>query len=312
MSGPDAMRDLTCDEVRDLAGAFVLGALDAAEDAAVRAHVAAAGHGNAHPEIEELGAVIPALFEAVPVVQPRDGLKARIMAAAAADLAARQSAPAAPAADAPSAPAAAPRATPVAAPAAAAPSAPAAPPPAPRATPVAAPVAFPSAEERAARRAGISTRWLLRIAAVLAIAVLGGWNLLLQNQLGASQTYERNVAAVLDAAAQAGSLTAVLTADGGSGSGLAAVKSDGGLALAMRDLAPTTGSAVYEAWVIGADGVPVPVGSFQVGSQGTGFLTASGLPPSAGIVLALTREPGPGATTPTMPIISKGVAVAPG
>ena len=41
MSGPDAMRELTCDEVREMAGAFVLGALDATDDAAVRSRSSA-------------------------------------------------------------------------------------------------------------------------------------------------------------------------------------------------------------------------------------------------------------------------------
>jgi anti-sigma-K factor RskA len=287
MSGPEAMRVLTCDEVREMAGAYVLGALDAAEAGAVRAHLV--GHADAHPEIVELGSVIPALAEIVPLVEPPASLKDRIMAAAAADLAARGGAATATASAAPAA------ATPAAA-----------------AVPTA-PVAFPTAAERAERRARTSTGgWLLRIAAVLAIAALGGWNLLLQNQLGAAQSYERNVAAVLDAAAEPGSLTAVLTAGGGTGSGLATVQEDGDLAIAMRDLAPTTGNSVYEAWVIGADGVPVPVGNFRVGDTGIGFLEAGGLPSAEGIVLALTLEPGPGATTPTMPIISSGVAGAPG
>jgi anti-sigma-K factor RskA len=294
MSGPDAMRDLTCDEVRDLAGAYVLGALEAHEAAAVRRHVAG-GHADAHPEVAELGSVIPALLEAVPLVEPPDGLKARIMAAAAADLAARGGASTTvptvpePAATAPAA------ATGTATRAAAA------------------PIAFPGAEERAARRGGTSAGgWLLGIAAVLAIALLGGWNLLLQNDLGAARRYEQNVAAVLATASQPGSLTAILTADGGSGSGLAAVSELGDVALAMRDLAPTTGSTVYEAWVIGSDGVPVPLGAFTVDSSRTAFFEGSGLPAAEGIVLALTLEPGPGATTPTLPIISKGVAAAPG
>jgi anti-sigma-K factor RskA len=80
----------------------------------------------------------------------------------------------------------------------------------------------------------------------------------------------------------------------------------------MRNLAPTSGAGVYEAWVIGSDGLPVPLGAFQVGKDGTAAFQASGLPTSSGIVLALTLEPGPGATTPTMPIISKGVAAAAG
>ena len=290
MSGLDPMHELTCDEVRDMAGAFVLGALDASGEAAVRTHLATCG--QAHEEIAELGAVVPAFAEVVPVVEPPEGLKVRIMAAAAADLAARGGA---------SRVAAAPVA------AAEAPVVPAAP------VPAATPVAFLSAAERAARRARSSTGgWMLRIAAVLAIAVLGGWNLLLQNDLGAAQRYERNVAAVLDTAAQPGSLTAILTADGGTGSGLAAVNAQGDVAIAMRDLAPTSGNAVYEAWVIASDGVPVPLGSFKVGDAGIAYFEGAGLPATGGIVLALTLEPGPGATSPTMPIISKGVATAPG
>ena len=147
---------------------------------------------------------------------------------------------------------------------------------------------------------------------MLAIALLGGWNLLLQNDLGAARRYEQNVAAVLAAASQPGSFTAILTADGGTGSGLAAVAASGDVALAMRDLAPTSGSAVYEAWVIGSDGVPVPLGGFTVDNSRTAYFESSGLPVAEGIVLALTLEPGPGATTPTLPIISKGVAAAPG
>ncbi|MFL5689592.1 MAG: anti-sigma factor domain-containing protein, partial [Chloroflexota bacterium] len=93
---------------------------------------------------------------------------------------------------------------------------------------------------------------------------------------------------------------------------LAAVSPDGQVTIAMQDLAPTTGSTVYSAWVIGGDGVPIDIGSFTVGRSGTAGFTAAGVPASSGTVLALTRETGPGATTPTMPIISKGVANAAG
>jgi anti-sigma-K factor RskA len=274
MSGPYEVRELTCDEVREMAGAYVLGALDIADERAVRAHLATCS--QAHEEIVELGAVVPALVEVVPIVEPPEGLKARIMAAAAADLAARVGAAR----------------------------------PGDAAT---APISFTGAQERTARRARTSTGgWLVRIAAVLVIVALGGWNLLLQGELSAAQRYDQDVAAVLDMAARPGSLTAVLAADGGTGSGLAAVGANGDVAFAMRDLAPTSGTVVYEAWVIGGDGVPVPLGSFPVGSAGTAYFEGTGLPTSNGIVLALTREPGPGATTPTAPIIAKGVASAPG
>ena len=87
MTGSNGVRVLTCDEVREMAGAFVLGALDPAEDASIRAHLETCA--DAHAEIAELGGVLPALAENVPVVEPPAGLKGRIMAAAAADLESR-------------------------------------------------------------------------------------------------------------------------------------------------------------------------------------------------------------------------------
>ena len=270
MNESDDVRELTCDEVREMAGAFVLWAMTPADDAAVRAHLASCN--DAHAEIDELGGVLPALAESVPVVEPPDRLKARIMTAAAADLEARR-APSSAAALSPA----------------------------------------PAAGERAARRSRLATSsWLLRIAAVLAIVALGGWNLLLQGQLDAAKTYQQSVAAVLDVAARPGSLTAVLTADGGTGSGLAAISAQGELSMAMLGLAPTSGSSVYEAWLIGPAGAPEPIGSFTVDTTGIGHFANQIPPPAPGAVLALTLEPKPNPTTPTLPIISKGVAAAPG
>ena len=302
MSAGDADAVLTCDAVCEMAGAFVLGALEPAEERAVRVHLASCA--DAHEEIAELGGVLPALAEIVPVVEPPAALKGRIMAAAVAELAGREGAWSA------AAPAAAVVAPAVVAPAVVA--------PAVVATAVSAPssepIAFPGAAARAiggVRRGRASTgNWVLRIAAVLAIAALGSWNLMLQSQLSAGQAYERAVAQVLESASQPGALTAILSADVGTGSGLAAVSSSGDVTLAMQDLAPTSGDQVYEAWVIGGDGTPVPLGSFKVGANGTASFTAGGLPATPGIVLALTREPGRGATTPTLPIVSKGVATA--
>ena len=278
---------LSCDDVRELAAPFVLGALDTAEDDAVRAHLATCS--DAHAEIAELAVVLPVLDGSAPQMEPPASLKVRLMAAAAADLASR---------------------TPVVA-------STAGPTGASAAAPAAAPLVFPTASQREARAAARGRpsmgSWALRIAAVLAIALVGGWNLLLQGQLTEARTYEQNVAAVLNVAGQPGSLTAVLTAEGGAGpSGLAAVGGDGAVTLAMRALAPTSGAQVYEAWVIGSDGAPVPLGGFQVGQTGTAFFQGNGLPTEPGIVLALTLEPGPGATTPTSPIVSLGTASAAG
>jgi anti-sigma-K factor RskA len=180
---------------------------------------------------------------------------------------------------------------------------------------VGAPAALPSAAERqqrAATRAGTGT-WVLRIAAVLTIALLGGWNLLLQGQLSVARTYEQSVAAVLEVASQPGSLTAILTGEGADApAGLAAVAPDGSVRIAMRELPATTGNQVYEAWAIGSDGVPVPIGGFKVGDTGIAYFEGGGAPTQAGIVLALTLEPEPGATAPSSTPVSLGVATARG
>ena len=153
----------------------------------------------------------------------------------------------------------------------------------------------------------------MRIAAVLAIALLGGWNLLLQNQLGNARTYEQSVAAVLDVAGQPGSLTAVLTAEGGDGpAGLAAIAGDGTVRIAMRDLPATSGNEVYEAWVIGSDGVPKAIGGFRVGDTGIAYFESDGSPAQEGTVLALTLEPAPGATAPSSQPVSLGTATSAG
>ena len=119
--------------------------------------------------------------------------------------------------------------------------------------------------------------------------------------------------AVLEVAAQPGSLTAILTRrTAATGSGLAAVSASGEVTIAMQALAPTTGSQVYEAWVIAGDGGPGP--GRQLHRRQRRDRRVRGIRPA-------DRGParprpdaraGPGATTPTMPIISKGVATGAG
>ncbi len=276
---------LTCEDVRDLAAGFVLDALPPAEADAVRAHVDACD--DPHVELLELAGALPALAETVPVMEPPAGLRDRIMAAAAADLALRQG----------TAPALATESS----------------------GPIAAqivPTAFPAAAERearAARRRPSIGAWALGLAAVLAIVALGSWNLTLQGQLGAARSYEQSVAAVLDIAGQDGSLAAVLTPTDGAGpSGLAAVGVDGRVRIAMRALPATSGDQVYETWVIGSDGVPIAVGGFRVGADGSAFFETNGIPAAPGTVLALTLEPRPGATAPSSAPVSLGTVSAAG
>jgi anti-sigma-K factor RskA len=276
---------LRCEEVEDLAASFVLGALEAAEMSAVRAHLA--GCPEEHPEFAELGSVVPALFEAVDLVEPPATLRDRIMAGAAADsqraVGTQRAAELRPTAPAPL--------------------------PAPERRPVVDTVPPRGRLSDLFRRpiwAGIA------VAAALALVALGVWNVQLRDQVAGLTAYRNGVVAVLDQASAPGARLAVLNVpEGATGpSGLAAISAGGtNVSLVMRDLAPTTGAEVYEAWVIAGDNAPVPIGHFTVDASGTAtFVTTSPSPGNVAITVALTREPGPGARTPTLPIVALGTA----
>ena len=167
--------------------------------------------------------------------------------------------------------------------------------------------------ERTARRGASPLGWVARIAAVVAIVILGGWNLVLQGQLSDARAYDRAVAAVVDAAGKPGSQTVVLTPTKDSrGAGIAAVAPDGSVVMAMRDLPATAGTQVYEAWVIAAGSpAPVPVGSFTVGQAGTAAFTTTPVTTPPGSTIALSLEPGPGSTAPRGTIVATGVSALP-
>jgi anti-sigma-K factor RskA len=268
---------LTCSDVAELAPAFVLGALSAGESDAVRRHLAECP--ELHAEVAELNSVVPALFEAVEPAAPAPDLKARILAAAAADLEARRAAET-------------------------------------KAVPAARPVVPPPVSERRGWDVGAIFRrpvWAaVAAAAVVAAVALGAWNVQLRDQVAGLEAYRAGVVAILDESARPGAQLAVLTDPAGAGgqSGLAAVAADGSVAIVMRDLAPTTGSQVYEAWLIGADQVPVAIGGFTVGGSGSAAFTTAHASMGEGVVVALTLEPREGATAPTLPIVALGQARA--
>ena len=79
-------------EARDLLGAFALGALDAQEAAAVRAHLATCAECQA--EIALLWSAVDALPELVEPMEPPSGLRDSISAAILADSTAPQTPPA--------------------------------------------------------------------------------------------------------------------------------------------------------------------------------------------------------------------------
>lgn len=268
---------LTCAEVADLAPAFVLGALEAAASETVRRHLAECP--EAHAEMAELHSVVPALFEVVEPVAPPAGLKDRILAAAAADTQrvtdASRVAAAPPASD----------------------------------------VQRPRVVgDRAPGWTSIFRRpvWAaVSLAAVLAVVALGAWNLDLQDRNRALAAYQQGVEQVLAEAAQPGAQLAVLAPTAGGGpSGLAAVAEDGTVAIVMRNLAPTSGTEVYEAWLIAGDLAPVPIGEMRVGADGTAALVTNQVPLGSGVTVALTLEPGPDSTAPTTTPVVAGQAKA--
>ena len=266
---------MTHEQALDLAAAYVLGALEAADMAAVRDHLATCP--ESHVEFERLGGVVPYLLEwpDIELVEPPASLGDRIMAAAAADLATRGAGAE----------------------------------PAPQRT-----IAFPSAPEREARARTRTGRlgWAMRIAAVVAIVALGGWNLLLQNELGAARRFDQAVASVISAAAQPGSQTVVMTpTENNQASGIAAIRPDGSVVLAMHDLPATKGTEVYETWVIVGSAAPVPVGDFKVDANGIATVTTRPTQAPPGAIVAVSREPRPGSTAPVGPIVSTGVGVSP-
>jgi hypothetical protein len=278
-----------CDQVRDLLPAYVLGALERDEEAAVREHLATC---NLHAEAAELGGVVPYLAETVDPVEPPAALRSRIMALAAADLEARRAAAPAPVG---------------------------APVTAPVEPSVSAPVAPPRAAAPERRGSRLSWSFAFQAAAVVVVVALGALSLNLQNRItglegdiAAARAYETAVNSVLAAAAEEGSQTVVLgPGEGFESGGIAAIRADGSVVLAMHDLDPTVGTQVYEAWVILGSDAPIPIGSFAVASAGTASFTSPPTPAGAGAIVALTREPGPGALSPTLPIISLGTAIGP-
>jgi anti-sigma factor RsiW len=276
---------MRCSEVADLAPAFVLGALDATASDAVRRHLAECP--EPHAEMAELYSVVPALFEVVEPVAPPAGLKDRILAAAASDT--QRATATQRGLDAPG--------------------------PTDRQRVVEPPAgaARPAAQERTPGWTSSFRHpiWApIALAAALAVAALGFWNLQLQQENAALVAYRQGVVELIEEATAPGAQLAVLAPPAGSGqSGVAAVAADGTVALVMRDLAPTTGSQVYEAWIIAGQAAPVPIGEFTVTAGGLGTFQADQPEVGEGLVVAVSLEPGPDSTTPTT-VVAAGQAQA--
>ena len=266
---------LTCAEADDLAPAAALDALDPGEDAALRAHLAACP--ETHPALATFALTAASLAELADPVTPPSGVKTRLMAAVAEDLAARDPAVLG------TAPAVRAAAADVAAPA---PSAP-----------------VDLEAERARRRPVLG--WVLAAAAVIAIVALAGLSLFLQARVDTAEQLAVQLRDAIGAAGQPGSRVAAVTGTDAQpdASGFVVLPADGSGYLVVDGLAPLAPGQVYEAWTIVGDAAPVPAGLATPTDGLAIFPLATGAPVQ---VVALTIEPAGGSETPTMPIQAAG------
>ena len=339
------LRRINCAEATDRAPFYVLGALDPREAAEVREHLESCS--RPHEEFAQLGAVVPYLAEAVPEATPSPALRDRILAAVAADVRAgrrddhaaerlvasigtpaRQAAPEAGAPEAEGTPATSAGPSPAGdlAPAgvtAGGETAAAAPDVARRPEPI--PIA--AVRERRARRPW--ARWLLQAAAVLVIAVLAGWNLLLQRDVldarREAEAARRDASAIQRQTAEARQRAELVrdalaareapgakVADlefGPAASGPAAESGASGFVVLLpaRDgyfvvygLPPAPSGKTYQVWYVtgGIEGRARSAGLVQVAPEGVAVL--GGLRPGGTVdTVAVSIEEERGAAQPT-------------
>lgn len=311
------IRRIDCAEAEDRAAFFVLGALSPREAAEVREHLATCT--DPHAEFAELGGVVPHLAELPEQFEPPAALRDRVLDAVAADVRARQRDESAAerlvsslgSAPRPVFPARGARQETAAAAAGPAETSPPVAAPAPASRPAETPVAAPPpAEVLPAARRGPAipslARWLLPAAAVIVIAALGAWNVMLQREVDDAR---RRAAVLRDAialAARPGSAVATLAGEGGASgaSGIAVLRSDGAGYLVVRGLPPAPQGKAYEAWYVTPEGAR-PAGLLELAPDGTG--TLGGLRREGAVEsIALTLEDARGADRPTSPILVRG------
>jgi len=260
---------LTCDEASELAGLYVLDALEAAEYVAVRAHLHVCA--ESHPEFAELGGVVPALAELFQPVEAPAALKSRVMAAVAAERA-----PARPASSSTAVPGAA----------------------RPQAE-MDARVWEPPAAERPRARRPSSLGWGMAAAAVMVIAVLGAWNVVLQTRAGEveqrSQLIAQAIAVSTDPEAEVAVLRGTGPAEGASG--FAAFPGDGDGYIVLVDLPAAPAGQTYQAWYL-VDGQATSAGLMTVGADGYAVLSGVDGREDAQQI-ALTIEPAGGVDSPS-------------
>jgi hypothetical protein len=286
---------LTCDEVEELSGLYVLGALTPDEEEQVRAHLATCD--QAHATLEQLAPVVPGLLETIEPIDPPDALRASVLAAIATT----------PQLGADSA-------EPVGGPLLSGATAVVASAPVTASAPAAASAPISLDAERARRRPGWE-RWIrpaLAAAAVFLIVVLGATVVVQRQQASDSDARNQALQTALTAMTQPGTQFARLQGTGGSvnASGIAVFPAGQTGTIVMQGLNPLPSGRTYQAWLI-ASGAPVSAGLMSADSNGVAV--EQGIAPLAGAqTVALTIENAGGAVAPTSdPIVAGQVQEVP-
>lgn len=272
---------MTCDRIRELASGFVLGALDTSEMIEVARHLDTCS--RPHPEIRDLGGVLPYIAESLEPIEPPAWLRESVLAAARADLAARRR----------TAPAVLPSAVTTQE-------------PEPEISSVPAAQIIPFGPIRVSRRRRAMT-WATRVAAAVAVVALAGYAVVLQGDLDKAHRSQAEDANLNYMWSQPDTLKAVLTAsDGSSASGMAALRPNGHIIVRAHNLAATGGDQVYTVWLRSGGGLPVKAGNFTVDDSGSGGLEVENVSTSANLWVFVCREPNGNVTKPTGPMVVSG------
>ena len=261
---------MTCDRIRELASGFVLGALETDEMIAVQDHLDSCP--KAHPEVHELGGVLPYLAESLEPVESPAWLRKAVIEAAKSDLTSRRLS-------------GEPFARRVAAPVAAA-----------------APARVISLNAARASRRRRAAVWFGRAAAAALIVVVAGYAAVVQTGVGKPH-------GTPDIFNYLGPDTrqAVLVAfDQSQAGGLAVLRPSGNIIVSVHNLQPTKGDEVYVVWLTADNGVPSKVGSFTVDDSGVGWLNVENAPSSQNLWIFVCKEPNSNVTKPTGPMIVSG------
>ena len=273
------MATLTCDRVRDFASGFVLGALDTDDMIAVQDHLDSCP--RTHPEVDELGGVLPYLAESLEPVVPPAWLRRSVIEAAKSDFLARRLV-----------------GEPFARRDVATPSQRRLPAPVALAAPARV-ILLATARASRRRRAAV---WFGRVAAAALVVVVAGYGLVVQTGVGKPHGTD-DILNYL----QQDTRSAVLVAfDHSRSGGLAVLRPSGNMIVQVNNLQPTKGDEVYVVWLTADNGVTSKVGSLSVDDSGVGKLNVERVPTSASLWVLVRKELNSNVTKPTGPTIVSG------